>query len=259
MHPLASRGFVTYGPSRKEETLLLPSHIAIIMDGNGRWARERGKPRLSGHRAGAEVAKRISIAARDMGIAYLTLYAFSTENWKRPPAEVQGIFRILEDYLHREMEALAGYGIRMRCIGDRAALPASLVRVVDESEHLTFSGPRLTVNLALNYGGRWDIVQAARSIATDAAEGRLAPSDVDEDLIAARLSTAGQPDPDLLIRTGGENRISNFLLWQLAYSEVYVTPTLWPDFTPNDLSSAVRAYEARDRRYGGLNGQGGLP
>jgi len=229
----------------------VPSHIAIIMDGNGRWAQERGKPRLYGHRVGAEVAKTIVLAASDMGAKYLTLFAFSTENWKRPPAEIQGIFRVLEEFFLREVKLLEGYGIQVRIIGEKSGLPGSVQSVVERSEELTRSGRKMAVNIALNYGGKWDIIQSVRSIARDVQSGRVRPDDITEKMVSSRLSTSGQPDPDLLIRTGGERRISNFLLWQSAYSEMYVTPVLWPDFTPDHLKEAIREYRSRHRRFGG--------
>lgn len=229
------------------------SHIAIIMDGNGRWAQRRGLARIQGHRAGAEVAKETALAARDMGLEHLTLFAFSTENWKRPPAEVQGIFRLLEEFFVREARELASSGIRVNVIGDRARLSKAVVQVVNRTEELSASANGMVLNIAINYGGRWDITQAAKSIAEDAAAGRLDPSVVDEALIASRLVTAGQPDVDLIIRTGGDRRISNFLLWQSAYAELYVTPTLWPDFGPSDLEGAIRDFASRERRYGAIS------
>ncbi len=240
----------------------VPSHIAIIMDGNGRWAQERGKPRLHGHRVGAEVAKAIVLASPDLGVKHLTLFAFSTENWRRPPAEVQGIFGLLQEFFLREAALLADYGIQVRVMGDRSGLPAAVKSIVQRSEELTGSCRKMTVNIALNYGGRWDIVQSVQSIARDVQSGRLKPDDITEEMVSSRLSTSGQPDPDLLIRTGGERRISNFLLWQSAYSEMCVTSVLWPDFTAEHLKEAIRDYRSRHRRFGALGrpdagGEGG--
>ena len=231
-------------------------HVAITMDGNGRWAQQRGKPRLYGHRAGAENAKAIVLAAPDMGVTHLTLYAFSTENWKRPSVEVQGIFRLLEEFFQRELDVLAGHGIRVNVIGDRRGLPGSVRSVIDRSEEMTRSGRKMVVNIALNYGGRWDIVHSMQAIAADIQAGRIGPCDITEEVVESRLSTSGQPDPDLLIRTGGEQRISNFLLWQCAYSEMYVTPVLWPDFSPQHLKEALLEFESRHRRFGALGPMG---
>ncbi len=253
--PAAVWAAFAYG-GRREAVVSVPGHIAITMDGNGRWAQRMGKPRLLGHRAGAEVAKRIVLAAPDMGVRVMTLYAFSTENWKRPAPEVRGIFQLLEEFFAREIAVLAGYGIQVRVIGDRLGLPPSIQSAVDQSEQMTGSGRRMLVNIALNYGGRWDIVQAMRSISADVEAGRVRPGDITEGLVSSRLSTSGQPDPDLLIRTGGEHRISNFLLWQSAYSEMYVTPVLWPDFTPELLKEAIQEYRSRHRRFGAVGAQG---
>jgi undecaprenyl diphosphate synthase len=237
----------------------VPMHIAITMDGNGRWAQKRGKPRLHGHRAGAETAKTIVLAAPDMGVSHLTLFAFSTENWKRPNVEVHGIFRLLEEFFTRELDTLASHGIQVGVIGDRRGLPGFVQSVIVRSEEITRSGRKMLVNIALNYGGRWDIVHAVQAIAADVQAGRIGPRDITEEAVESRLSTAGQPDPDLLIRTGGEQRISNFLLWQSAYSEMYVTPVLWPDFTPEHLKAALLEFQSRHRRFGALGpmGEGG--
>lgn len=243
----------------REAVSQVPMHIAITMDGNGRWAQERGRPRLYGHRTGVETARTIVLAAPDMGVSHLTLFAFSTENWKRPRAEVQGIFRLLEEFFMRELDILAGHGIQIGVIGDRRGLPAFVQSVIARSEKITRSGPRMVVNIALNYGGRWDIVHSLQAIAADVRAGRIGPDDITEEMVGSRLSTAGQPDPDLLIRTGGEQRISNFLLWQSAYSEMYVTPILWPDFTPEHLKAAILEFQSRHRRFGALGppGEGG--
>lgn len=243
----------------REAVSNVPMHIAITMDGNGRWAQKRGKPRLYGHRVGVETARTIVLAAPDMGVSHLTLFAFSTENWKRPPTEVQGIFRLLEEFFMRELDILASHGILVNVIGDRSGLPGFIQSVVARSEEMTRSGRRMVVNIALNYGGRWDIVHAMQALADDVRAGRIEPGDITEEMVKSRLSTAGQPDPDLLIRTGGEQRISNFLLWQSAYSELYVTPVLWPDFTPRHLNRAILEFQSRHRRFGALGpaGDGG--
>jgi undecaprenyl diphosphate synthase len=231
---------------------LLPAHIGIIMDGNGRWAEKQGKPRLYGHRAGTEVAKKTVLAARDRGVEYLTLFAFSTENWKRPVAEVQGLFLLMEEFFRNESSELARSGAKLNIIGDRSGLPWPVRSVVSGAEKITAGGSRITVNVALNYGGRWDVVSATRQIAEDVAQGRIDMSDIGEDLVSSRLATSGQPNPDLIIRTGGESRISNFMLWQAAYSEIYVMDILWPDFRAEDLDEAIEFFQSRSRRYGGL-------
>ncbi|HPZ13396.1 MAG: polyprenyl diphosphate synthase [Bacillota bacterium] len=240
---------------------MLPEHIGIIMDGNGRWAQRQGKPRLYGHQVGANRAKNIVLAARDRGIGYVTLFAFSTENWKRPISEVQGLFLLMEEFFRENADELAESGVKVNVIGDRSRLPRSIRTVAANAERITANASRIIVNIALNYGGRWDVASALRRIAEDVAAGRLDASDIDEDLISSRLATAGQPDPDLIIRTGGESRISNFMLWQVAYAEIYVTQTLWPDFRDEDLDAAISFFLSRTRRYGGLktaphNGRG---
>ena len=227
-----------------------PTHVAIIMDGNGRWAKARGLPRIAGHRAGAEAVRRTLTAAVELGIKYLTLFGFSSENWKRPADEVSALMGLLRHYIRGEIAELHRNGVRLRVIGDRAKLPADVVGMIDNAEKLTAGNDRLNLSIALSYGGRAEIALAARRLAEDVASGRLAPGAIDEDMVAARLLTAGIPDPDLLIRTSGEQRISNFLLWQTAYAELVFTPTLWPDFAKGDLEKAVRDFHGRDRRYG---------
>jgi len=232
----------------------LPSHIAIIMDGNGRWAARRRLPRVAGHRAGVgPVRSTVETCAR-LGIQVLTLYAFSVENWKRPRAEVDTLWRLLRYYLRKELSELQKNDIRLKAIGRLDALPADVRRELDEVVDATASNRGLLVNLAINYGGRTEIVDAVNSIIELARmEGRLASLRVNEDLIAAHLYTSSSPPPDLLIRTSGEMRISNFLLWQIAYAELYMTETLWPDFSRTHLLKAVLEYQKRDRRYGGLS------
>ncbi len=228
----------------------LPYHIAIIMDGNGRWARARGLPRIAGHRAGVETVRRILEAGRDIGIKMMTLYAFSTENWKRPTKEVKILFGLLETYLDREGYKFDRDNIRFNVIGDEKALPAKLRKKLEETIERTRKNSTFTLNLALNYGSRHEIAQAARAIAKEALEGRIDPAKIDEKTISAYLYTRGLPDPDLLIRTSGENRISNFLLWQISYSELYFTEKLWPDFDEDDLKKAIEDFQHRQRRFG---------
>jgi undecaprenyl diphosphate synthase len=227
-----------------------PTHVAIIMDGNGRWANARGLPRAAGHRQGAEAVRRTVEGSIELGISYLTLYGFSSENWKRPATEVDDLMGLLRRYLQAELNRLHKENIRLRVIGDRARLPKDVVRQIAEAEALAQGGVRLNLTIALSYGGRQDILSAARFLAREAAAGRLDPDDIDEDNFAAALSTAGIPDPDLLVRTSGEQRISNFLLWQSAYSELVFLNKLWPDFGKEDLADAVREFQRRDRRYG---------
>jgi undecaprenyl diphosphate synthase len=232
----------------------LPAHIAIIMDGNGRWAGRRLLPRVAGHKAGVgPVRSTVETCAR-MGIKALTLYAFSVENWKRPRHEVETLWRLLRYYLKQELVNLQKNDIRLQAIGRLDALPAEVRRELESVVEATSANRGLLVNLAINYGGRAEIVDAVNSILDVARlDGSIASLRLDEELIAANLYTACCPDPDLLIRTSGEMRLSNFLLWQIAYAELVVTETLWPDFTPTDLLQAVLEYQKRDRRYGGLS------
>jgi len=224
----------------------IPVHVAIIMDGNGRWARARGLPRLAGHRAGVENLRRVLEAAVEYGIQYMTIYAFSTENWERPPAEVRGLLNILEEVMDRELESLHENGVQLRHIGRLERLRPELQKKVRKAIELTSENSRLILNVAWNYGGRDEIVHAIRGMIKDGVK----PDDVTEELISRYLYTAGCPDPDLLIRTSGEMRMSNFLIWQGAYSEWYVTPTFWPDFGPEELLEALWEYARRERRYG---------
>lgn len=231
-----------------------PVHVAIIMDGNGRWAKARGLPRTAGHKRGAEAVRRTVEAAREMGVSYLTLYAFSSENWKRPTGEVTDLMGLLRLYLRNEVANLHKNGIRLRVIGDRSRLSRDINALIDESEAKTADNTALTLVLALSYGGRQEIAEAARRLAQDVAMGRLDAAAIDEDAVAARLYTAGIPDPDLLIRTSGEKRISNFLLWQSAYAEFVFTDVLWPDFDRTHLEDAIRDFHGRERRYGNAPG-----
>lgn len=226
-------------------------HVAIIMDGNGRWATDRGWPRLVGHRRGAERVRAIVEAAPGLGIGHLTLYAFSTENWKRSTAEVIGLMSIFARYIEGEADKLAEAGVRLRFIGGRDRLDGKLQALMAAIEARTAGGRRLTLTVAINYGGRDEISRAARRLAQDVATGTIAADQVDEAALAARLDTVGMPDPDLVIRTSGETRISNFLLWQSAYAEYEFTPTLWPDFTPAELETILTRFRLRDRRFGG--------
>jgi undecaprenyl diphosphate synthase len=227
-----------------------PRHVAIIMDGNGRWARARGLPRIAGHRSGAEAARRTVAAAAELGIGYLTLFGFSSENWKRPFSEVDDLMGLLRHYLRGEIAQLHGNGVRLRVIGDKRRFAPDIASLIDNAERLTEGNPGINLTIALSYGGRAEITAAVRAIAAEAQAGRLPVDGIDEDLIGRYLFTADLPDPDLLIRTSGEQRISNFLLWQCAYAELVFTPTLWPDFGREDLEQAIAEYGGRERRYG---------
>jgi len=224
----------------------VPLHVAIIMDGNGRWARARGLPRLAGHRAGVDNLRRVLEAATEFGIRYLTIYAFSTENWSRPPDEVRGLLNILEDVIDRELQSLNKNGVQLRHIGRLERLSPELQAKVHQAVEMTQHNERLVLNIAWNYGGRDEIVEAVHRM----MENGVLPDDVDEDLVSQYLYTAGIPDPDLIIRTSGELRVSNFLIWQGAYAEWYVTPTYWPDFGRDELLEALWEYARRDRRFG---------
>jgi len=227
-----------------------PIHVAIIMDGNGRWARARGLPRSAGHERGAEAVRRAVRGAAQLGVRYLTLYGFSSENWKRPAAEIGDLMSLLRFYLRSEISNLHREGVRIKVIGDRARLAPDIVALIEEAERLTGANAGLTLIMALSYGSRSEIAGAARELARDVAAGRLAPADIDEAAFARHLGTAGIPDPDLLIRTSGEQRLSNFLLWQSAYSELIFVDTLWPDFDKGDLERAIAEFHGRERRYG---------
>jgi undecaprenyl diphosphate synthase len=228
----------------------LPRHIAIIMDGNGRWAQARGLPRIAGHRRGADAVRRTLTAAGELGIPYLTLFGFSSENWKRPLAEVDDLMGLLRHYLRGEIAELHRNGVRLRVIGDRARLAPDIVTLIANAETLTRDNPGVNLTIALSYGGRAEIIAAMRALATKAVAGEICPETIDEAMIAGHLFTADIPDPDLLIRTSGEQRISNFLLWQCAYAELVFTKTLWPDFGRDDLERAIADYGGRERRYG---------
>jgi undecaprenyl diphosphate synthase len=237
----------------RSETVFRPAdHVAIIMDGNGRWATNRGLPRLVGHRKGAERVRQIVRAAPALGIRWLTLYAFSTENWKRSTEEVLGLMAIFARYIEREADRLATEGVRMRFIGERGRLDPKLQRLMAGIEARTAGNDKLNLTVAINYGGRDEILRATRKIAEEVANGVLRPSDLTEAAIAARLDTGGLPDPDLVVRTSGETRTSNFLPWQAAYAEYEFTETLWPDFSADELGAMINRYSNRERRFGGV-------
>jgi undecaprenyl diphosphate synthase len=237
----------------------MPRHIAIIMDGNGRWAKQRGKPRVEGHRAGiASVREAVETCAR-LEVDALTLYAFSVENWKRPRFEVVTLMTLLKEYLRKELQNLVDNDIRFRVVGRMNELDPSVQKELIRGLAATSSCRGMTFNIALNYGGRTEIVDACRSLAQDVAAGRLTPEQIDEETLGSRLGTAGLPDPDLLIRTSGEMRVSNFLLWQIAYAEIWVTPTFWPDFRKKNLYEAILDFQKRERRYGGVLENHSLP
>jgi undecaprenyl diphosphate synthase len=228
----------------------VPRHVAIIMDGNGRWAKARGLPRIAGHRSGAEAARRAVTAAAELGIPYLTLFGFSSENWKRPSTEISDLMGLLRHYLHGEIAELHRNGVRLKVIGEVSKLDPDIISLIEHAEALTRDNSRIYLTMALSYGGRAEIVAAVRAIARLVAAGKLAADAIDEDCLTRHMFTADIPDPDLLIRTSGEQRISNFLLWQCAYSELVFTKTLWPDFSKCDLEQAVDEFCGRERRYG---------
>ncbi len=228
----------------------VPRHIAIIMDGNGRWARERALPRPLGHRAGMKAVRETVEAAIEVGVEVLTLFAFSEENWRRPALEISALMELLEEYIAREVSELRGEGVAVHVLGDRSRLSPSAQAAVERVERETASGARLVLNLCISYSSRAEITRAARQLADEVRAGTLSPDDIDEDAISARLFTAPWGDPDLLIRTSGEHRISNFLLWQLAYTELYLTHVLWPDFSRATLFEAILDYQRRERRFG---------
>jgi len=231
----------------------LPRHVAIIMDGNGRWAQSRSLSRVEGHRAGVEAVRDTLEASAQMGLEVLTLYAFSVENWKRPRYEVWTLMNLLKEYLRREQDTLIENGVRLNVLGRWRELDPSVVRGLEEAIERSKDGTGLTFNIALNYSGRCEIVDACRRVVSDWAAGER--TDIDEETLGRYMYTAGQPDPDLLIRTSGEMRVSNFLLWQIAYTELWMTPTLWPDFRRKDLFEGILEYQSRERRYGGIDNE----
>ena len=231
------------------------AHVAIIMDGNGRWAKQRKLPRTAGHKQGIEATREVIEACGEAGIRYLTLFAFSSENWKRPEAEISSLMNLFVESLRSEVQSLHEKGVRLKFLGHMEDFSDGLCQQIRQAEALTRGNDGLFLNIAVGYGGRWDILQAVRGIIQDVLRDELAPGDVDEALLDARLVTSGMPAPDLFIRTGGEQRISNFLLWQLAYTELYFCDTLWPDFNSDELRKALESYRARQRRFGLIHEQ----
>ena len=227
-----------------------PRHIAIIMDGNGRWARKRGLPKIVGHRQGVESVKNITKACIDFGAKYLTLYAFSNENWQRPDDEVTALFKLLENFIDRETVLFHENNVRFHVIGDKTKINKALIKKIEQVEKKTENYDKLTLNIALSYGSRQEIINAVKLLAESVKKGEIESSSIDEKLFSEYLYTSGCPDPDLLIRTSGEMRISNFLLWQISYSEIYITEKLWPDFGKKDLKKAIDEYQKRERRFG---------
>lgn len=228
----------------------LPRHIALIMDGNGRWAKYHGKPRVFGHRNGVRAVREVTEAAAELGVEYLTLYAFSTENWNRPALEVGALMKLLVETLHKEVSTLNKNNIRLEAIGDLSKLPETTRKALLDGIEATRNNSRMTLVLALNYSAKWEITQAARTLATRTLQGEINPEEIDENMFAGALSTRQIPDPELLIRTSGESRLSNFLLWQLAYAELYFTPVFWPDFRKEHLYEAILNFQNRERRFG---------
>lgn len=231
----------------------LPEHIAVIMDGNGRWAKMKGLSRIAGHRVGVESLKKIIIAFDELGIQYLTVYAFSTENWKRPKQEVSALMDLIVEFIDREIDYLDSKGVRINPIGDISYIHGKTYERICYAKERTKQNDHIILNVALNYGGRQEIIHGVKTLCQDVLEGRLMIDEIDEDALSERLYTAKQPDPDLLIRSSGEMRVSNFLLWQIAYSEFWMTDILWPDFCKEDLWQAIYDYQNRNRRYGGLS------
>ena len=230
----------------------LPVHIGVIMDGNGRWAKRRGLPRSAGHQAGADTLKKIVTECNNLGIKYITVYAFSTENWKRPKEEVNFLMNLLLSYLKDSEKTLAKENVVIRAIGARAELSEEIRQQIKKTEEFTKNNTGIVMNIALNYGSREELTEAAKELAKKAVSGEIEPSQITEDMLSSKLYTSGQPDPDLIIRTSNELRLSNFLMWQAAYSELYFTKTLWPDFSVRDLHNAILEYQSRNRRYGGV-------
>jgi undecaprenyl diphosphate synthase len=230
--------------------LKVPQHVAIIMDGNGRWARQQALSRLEGHKRGSEVARDIVTAASRIGVSYLTLYAFSSENWRRDPHEVSGLMALLKHYLEDEAEELHKEGVRLKVIGERSLLPNTILDLVHAVEELTKANKKITLQMAISYGSRAEIVHAVRQIAEKVRDRRMDPDKISEQVLEQHLYTAGIPDPDLLIRTSGEQRVSNYLLWQLAYTELVFIDKFWPDFSPEDFMEALLTYQNRERRFG---------
>ena len=233
----------------------LPRHIAVIMDGNGRWAKNKGAERIFGHQSAIKSVKDVTEGCTELGVEYLTLYAFSTENWNRPKLEVDGLMRLLVSSLKKELDTLQKNEVRLSAIGDLENLPRVCQRELGEAIDRTKDNSRMCLTLALSYSGRWELLKAIRKLAADVKSGKIEESDIDESMLASKLETKGIPDPELLIRTSGEMRISNFLLWQIAYTELYMTDVLWPDFRKKDLYDALMAYQSRERRFGKISEQ----
>jgi len=233
----------------------LPKHVAVIMDGNGRWANEKGMPRIAGHKAGMESVRDIVKASSQLGVKYLTLYAFSIENWKRPATEIMGLMGILEQYLRSEIDELHTNGVRLRTIGKLSSLPKVVQKLLKESIERTAENTGLNLTLALSYSGRWDIVRAVQMIGLDVRRGKISPEDISETLFSSYLQTAELPEADFMIRTSGEMRLSNFLLWEVAYGEIYVSNKYWPEFRREDLYDALQNYMNRERRFGMTSSQ----
>jgi len=232
--------------------IILPEHIGIIMDGNGRWAKKRGLPRSAGHTAGAQTFRKIARYCSDIGIKYLTVYAFSTENWRRPKEEIDALMRLFKDYLTEAIRDFKDDSIVLRFLGDRSAFSDDLLALMDENEDESKDREGMVLNIAMNYGGRAELIKAMREIAAETADGKISTDDINEEMISNHLYTKGQPDPDLIIRPSGENRTSNFLLWQSAYAEYVIMDVLWPDFKEKDLDAALIEYAKRNRRFGGV-------
>ncbi len=248
----AKRGKASLPPVQPQMLENVPEHIAIIMDGNGRWAKRRGLPRMAGHHSGMKTVKRITMAANAIGVKYLTLYAFSTENWKRPKEEVDYLMKLPELFLEIELDELIQNNVQVRMMGDRSLLPPHTLKAVEEAVSKTVHNTGLVLNFALNYGSRSEMLLAVKAIAREVQEGRKRIDEIDESLMDHHLLTGDMPDPDLLIRTSGELRLSNFMLWQLAYSELWFTDVYWPAFTEEHFHEAVQEYQRRIRRYGGI-------
>lgn len=248
-----------YAGSHQSKTGLqtAPAHVAIIMDGNGRWAASRGLPRVEGHRRGVDAVRRAVRSAIELGVHFLTIYSFSSENWRRPPAEVADLMGLLKLFVRRDLADLHGNNVRVRIIGEREGLSSDIAGLLDEAECRTQANTGLTLIVAFNYGGRQEILRAVRNLARSVAEGALAPDAIDLDVLTGALDTTGIPDPDLVIRTSGEQRLSNFLTWQTAYAEYVIVPEFWPDFDHAAFHAAIEEYHRRDRRFGGLSGKVG--
>jgi len=242
---------MTSVPSHAHNGPSTPAHLALIMDGNGRWAKSRGLPRVEGHRRGADSVRTAISCCIKYGVRYLTLYSFSSENWKRPAQEIDDLMGLLRRYLQSEIAELHKNGVRLRVIGDRTALGRDIISLIDDAEALTKNNQTLDLIVALSYGGRAEIANAARRIAQDVASGKIAIEDIDEGTVAAHLETVDIPDPDIMVRTSGEQRISNFLLWQMAYTEFVFLDTLWPDFSEKDFVQVISEFQRRERRFGG--------